>query len=122
MRGERSWDWLTLHLLSRRSIFPVALPRIVLRDAMLDGRAVTKGTVVLPSLIAAAHDPNYPPSWTIAFGAGPHFCPGAALTRVWLATALEAFCQEFPAARLAGRLNWQPGTLSIPREIRLELR
>jgi cytochrome P450 len=77
---------------------------------------------VLPSLVAAAHDPSGPPPRNIAFGAGPHFCPGAALTRLWLATALGIFFETFPAARLAGSLEWQPGTLSMPREIVLALR
>jgi cytochrome P450 len=77
--------------------------------------------VLLPSLIAAAHDPGGPPRPDIAFGAGPHTCPGAALTRVWLAIALSAFFGAFPRARLLGALEWQPGTLSFPREVRLAL-
>ena len=56
------------------------------------------------------------------FGAGPHFCPGAGLTRVWLSAALAAFFAAYPAAQLAGRLDWQPGTLSVPREIIVSLR
>jgi cytochrome P450 len=78
--------------------------------------------VVLPSLIAAAHDLSRPAPCNIAFGAGPHFCPGAALTRLWLACALAGFFEAFPKAGLAGRLEWQPGTLSVPREIVLALR
>ena len=57
----------------------------------------------------------------IAFGVGPH-CLGAALSRVWLASALGISFETFPAARLAGSLEWQPGTLSMPREIVLALR
>jgi cytochrome P450 len=56
----------------------------------------------------------------IEFGA-PHFCPGVALTRLWLAGALAGFFEAFPKARLAGRLEWQPGTLLVPREIVLTL-
>jgi cytochrome P450 len=122
LRGERTWAWVAARLLSRRTMFPVALPRVALADARLGGRLVTKGTVLLPSLIAAAHDPCGPPPLNIAFGAGPHFCPGAALTRAWLAIALMAFFGTFPGARLAGSLEWQPGTLSVPREITLALR
>ncbi len=121
-RGERTWSWVAAHLLSHRALFPVALPRVALLDTRLGGRLVPEGMVVLPSLIAAAHDPCGPPPLNIAFGAGPHFCPGAALTRVWLATALAAFFGSFPGARLLGSLEWQPGTLSVPREIRLALR
>jgi cytochrome P450 len=121
LNGERSWESVAEHLLSTRTMFPVALPRMALADTRLSGRLVSAGTVVLPSLIAAAHDPAGPPR-NIAFGAGPHFCPGAALTRVWLAVALAEFFGTFPAARLAGSLEWQPGTLSVPREIPMALR
>ena len=121
LRGERTWASVAEELLRYRAVFPVALPRITLADTWLGGRLVTKGTTVLPSLIAAAHDPNWRSTCSIAFGAGPHFCPGAALTRVWLASALAAFFGKFPAARLAGDLEWQPGTLSVPREITLAL-
>jgi 2-hydroxy-5-methyl-1-naphthoate 7-hydroxylase len=121
LRGERTWRAVADGLLSWRTMFPVALPRVALADTWLGGRLLSKGTVVLPSLIAAAHDPCAPPPRGIAFGAGPHFCPGAALTRVWLASALAAFFGAFPAARLAGGLEWQRGTLSVPRQILLAL-
>ena len=119
-RGERTWESVAGELLSTRTMFPIALPRIALADTWLGGRPITKGTTVLPSLIAAAHDG--PPSSSIPFGAGLHYCPGAALTRVWLSAVLEAFFGTFPRARLAGDLDWQPGTLSVPREITLALR
>ena len=122
LRGEQSWDLVAARLLTRRAMFPVALPRVARVDSVLDGQLVSQGTVLLPSLIAAAHDPAGPPPESLPFGAGPHFCPGAALTRVWLATALAAFFTAYPAARLAGRLEWRAGTLSVPREIVLELR
>ena len=119
-RGERTWASVADELLSTRTMFPVALPRIALADTWLGGRPIPKGTTVLPSLIAAAHDG--PASSSIPFGAGPHFCPGAALSRLWLAAALEAFFGTFPRARLAGDLDWQAGTLPVPREITLVLR
>lgn len=119
-RGERTWASVADELLSTRTMFPIALPRVALADTWLGERLVTRGTTVLPSLIAAAHDG--PPSPRIPFGAGPHYCPGAALTRVWLCAALEAFFGTFPRARLAGDLDWQAGTLPVPREITLALR
>ena len=119
-RGKRTWASVAGELLSTRTMFPVALPRIALADTWLGGRHVAKGTTVLPSLIAAAHDG--PASPGIPFGAGPHYCPGAALARVWLSVALEAFFGTFPRARLAGDLDWQAGTLQVPREITLALR
>jgi cytochrome P450 len=120
--GEWTWDLVAAWLLTRRAMFPVALPRVALADSWLDGQLVPAGSVLLPSLIAASYDPSGPPSRSIPFGAGPHFCPGAALTRVWLSTALAVFFAAYPAARLAGPLDWQPGTLSVPREIILSLR
>jgi cytochrome P450 len=122
LRGELTWMSVAEQLLRLRTIFPVALPRVVLADTQLGGRLVTRGTVVLPSLIAAAHDPSRPAPCNIAFGAGAHFCPGAALTRQWLAVALAGFFEAFPKARLAGRLEWQRGTLAVPGEIVLTLR
>ena len=119
-RGERTWASVADELLSTRTMFPIALPRVALADTWLGERLITTGTTVLPSLIAAAHDG--PPSPRIPFGAGPHYCPGAALTRVWLCAALEAFFGTFPRARLAGDLDWQAGTLPVPREITLALR
>jgi cytochrome P450 len=122
LRGERTWTAVADGLLSYRTLFPVALPRVALAGTRLGGRPLSKGTLVLPSLIAAAHDPCGPPPAGLAFGAGPHFCPGAALTRVWLASALAAFFGAYPTARLAAGLDWQPGTLSVPRQILLALR
>ena len=119
-RGKRTWASVAGELLSTRTMFPVALPRIALADTWLGGRHIAKGTTVLPSLIAAAHDG--PASPGIPFGAGPHYCPGAALARVWLSVALEAFFGTFPRARLAGDLDWQAGTLQVPRELTLALR
>lgn len=121
-RGERTWTSVADELLRRRAMFPVALPRVALAATRIAGRDIEAGTVVLPSLIAAAHDVATPPPCDIAFGAGPHLCPGAALTRAWLPVALAAFWEAFPRALLAGGLEWQPGTLSIPGEIVLTLR
>jgi cytochrome P450 len=119
VRRERTWASVAAELLSTRTMFPAALPRVALTSTWLGGRHVPEGMTVLPSLIAAAHDG--PLSSSLPFGAGPHYCPGAALTRVWLSVALEAFFGTFPQARLAGDLDWQPGTLSVPREITLAL-
>jgi cytochrome P450 len=120
-RGALGWQTLADRLLATRAMFPVALPRVALEDVPLGGRMIPRGTVVLPSLIGSAHDPQVPPPCSIAFGAGPHFCPGAPLARLWLALALEVFWSAFPQAWLAGRLEWQAGTLSMPREIPVRL-
>ena len=121
LSGAASWQALADRLLATRAMFPFALPRRAAADIPLGGRTIAEGTMVLPSLTAAAHDPRTPAPCSIAFGAGPHFCPGAPLARIWLAVALEAFWTAFPRARLAGDLEWQAGTLSMPREIRVRL-
>ncbi len=120
LAGRGSWEDLANLLLRSRAMFPVGLPRVCIRDTRLSGLPVQAGEQVLPSLIAAAHDPDGSPC-DIAFGPGPHMCPGAHLTRVWLSAALEAFWTAHPQARLAGGPEWQPGTLSVPREIILAL-
>jgi cytochrome P450 len=117
--GEQGCAKVAAELLSGRAIFPVALPRIALSDTWLGDRFLSRGALVLPSLAGAARDHSGPPQRNIAFGAGPHFCPGAALTRAWLTIALAAFFGALAGARLAGGLDWQAGTLSMPREIRL---
>jgi hypothetical protein len=114
LRGRLGWQTLGDRLLATRAMFPVALPRGALADVLLGGRMIPRGTVVLPSLIGAAHDPQVPPPCNIAFGAGPHFCPGASLARLWLAVALEVFWTAFPQARLAGGWSGRPGHCRCP--------
>ena len=113
--GARTWEWCVTTLLAERAMFPVDLPRVATEDTWLAGRRILAGTLLLPSLIAAR----------LPFGAGPHTCPGVALTRVWLAAALEAFWGTHPspalAPQIAGPLDWQPGTLSVPAKIPLAL-
>ena len=107
-------------LLSTRTLFPIALPRVALADTWLTGQPISTGTTVLPSLIAAAHDG--PAFRRHPLRGRPALLPGAALARLWLSVSLEAFFGTFPRARLAGDLEWQPGTLSVPRQITLALR
>ena len=121
LRGHRTWESVADELIRTRAMFPVALPRVARADTQLGSQFIAEGTTVLPSLIAAAHDSTGPAACSIAFGAGAHFCPGAALTRVWLTEALAGFFGMYPNARLAGDLEWQPGTLSVPAEIPLRL-
>lgn len=50
----------------------------------------------------------------LAFGAGPHFCLGAALVRAVLPMVIELFAGRYPQARLpAATLVWQP--VAFPR-------
>jgi cytochrome P450 len=125
--------WLpTINELMRlRANFALALPRVAVEDVQLNGYLVARGQVVVPSLLAAAHDParterpeEFDASQTaarnIVFGAGAHLCPGAALGRQWLEVGLAAMFNRLPGLRLAARdeeLRWQDGTLAIPEEM-----
>jgi cytochrome P450 len=118
LRGDQSWRAVVRRLIGTQIMFPIALPRLVLADTWLGSHLIKAGTIVLPSLIGAARAGA--PA-TIAFGPGPHVCPGAAWTWAWTEVAVETFFRSFPRARLAGPLDWQPGTLQIPRQARARL-
>jgi cytochrome P450 len=47
----------------------------------------------------------------LSFGAGPHYCPGAALARDETETGLRLFLQRFPGLRRAGAAVRYPGML-----------
>jgi cytochrome P450 len=118
IRGEQSWRAVIRHLIGTHVMFPVALPRLVLADTRLGAHLVKAGTLVLPSLVGAARAGA--PA-TIAFGPGPHFCPGAAWTWATVEVATVTFFRSFPRPRLVGALDWQPGTLQVPRQVTVQL-
>jgi cytochrome P450 len=98
--------------------------RVARGDAVLGGRTVRDGDRVLVLLGAANRDPAHFPEpdrlWLarpanrhLAFGAGIHFCLGAALARLEASVALEALVRRFPALELASeRVRWRP-TMSL---------
>ncbi|MER6465505.1 cytochrome P450 [Streptomyces sp. NPDC001288] len=56
----------------------------------------------------------------LAFGAGPHFCPGAQLARLELGIALSALLRRFPGLRPAvppAELRWKEGIMRGPWEL-----
>jgi cytochrome P450 len=122
--GSATWEGITAGLLDTKALFSVDLPRRALRGTRVGDTWYDAGTVVLPSLIAAASDPSAagpPPG--IAFSFGPHRCPGAALTLLWLSAALEILFGHFPDAELADRTPaWAGGSLSAPERIMVTLR
>lgn len=117
--GDLGWSATVDGLMKTGALFPFGLPRLALDGITLAGRPVPAGTVMLPSLAGAGRS-GAPPS--IAFGAGPHFCPGAAWSRLWITAAVRVFFAAYPHARLAGPLEWDGGSLSVPRVIRAVLR
>jgi cytochrome P450 len=122
LRGERAWGAVIDRLIGTVALFPVDLPRLTVADVNLStGRVIPAGTHVLPSLVAAG---RVGAPLSIAYGHGPHFCPGAALTRAWVTTACRMFFERFPNARLTcpGRLDWDDATLPVPRILPVLLR
>ena len=89
------------------------LMRDCLRDTTLDGIAIPAGVKVAFGLASANRDEaNYPdpdafvvgrpnPKDHLAFGGGPHVCPGASLARLEGRVALEAFLDRVATADLA---------------------
>lgn len=128
----RLWGRTVEELMRYKAHFNFFLPRVATEDVTLGEVDIRAGQVVLPSIHAAATDPN---SFTrpnvfsidrnrarcnIVFGAGPHFCPGAALSRQWLQVGLERLFITLPGLRLAKpyrELQWQPGSISMPHEV-----
>lgn len=118
LAGRRSWRAAVARVIGTIALFPVDLPRRAPEGQLCEGRPVKPGTLVLPSLAGAGRLGAHP---SIAYGPGPHFCPGAAFTLLWVALAVMVFFQEFPYARLAGPLEWLAGTLQVPRRIVVNL-
>jgi cytochrome P450 len=128
----RLWGRTVEELMRYKAHFNFFLPRVATEDVRLGQVGIRAGQVVLPSIHAAATDPNSfprpnvfdvnraPARCNIVFGAGPHFCPGAALSRQWLQVGLERLFTTLRGLRLAkpySDLEWQPGSISMPREV-----
>jgi cytochrome P450 len=101
---------------------PFSTPRWATEDILLNGTLIPRGSKVIMAIAAANRDPRAhddPGSLRlggpdiarhVTFGLGPHFCPGAALARIEVATALDTLISAFPAMRLAcgaGELRWR---------------
>lgn len=110
---------------------PVGMvPREVTRDEEVEGVQLHKGDRVFFMYSAANRDPrvfeapevfditrNTAPS--LAFGAGPHFCAGAAVSRVLVAeVALPMLFDAFPSLQMDGEVRFHGwafrGPVSVP--------
>jgi cytochrome P450 len=96
--------------------------RVALEDVALDGRAIRRGQLILPSIAAAHRDPARFPdpdrvdverdlSEAALFGRGPHSCLGAQLARLELTTAYGRLVDELPGLRLACAYDEAPFAL-----------
>ena len=90
----------------------IAFPRFAREDHDLFGQRVTKGSVVVVSLMGANRDPAVMPSpeqfdlrnagtMHYAFGHGLHRCVGAELARMEMRAALTALARRFPHLAIA---------------------
>ncbi|NBM19150.1 cytochrome P450 [Streptomyces sp. GC420] len=112
-------------LLRYDSAFELTTWRFFDRESDLHGTEVPAGDSVIVSLCAANRDPRrFPdpdtldldrsPNPHLAFGHGLHFCPGAALARAELQTALGALLTRLPGLHLAigdEDIEWIPAVL-----------
>ncbi|MER8035055.1 cytochrome P450 [Streptomyces hydrogenans] len=103
----------------------VGLSRIAMEDVEVGGVRIPAGDAVYVSYLAANRDPevfpepdrldfdrDYNPH--VAFGHGPHYCPGATLARLESEILLGSLWTRFPGLRLAvpeEALRWQRGAL-----------
>ncbi len=92
------------------------VPRVALETVTIGDVEIPEGTIVTLSTLSANHDPEAlpnagvfdmprtkPQGWTLlTFGAGIHFCLGAALARLELQEAIAALAEAMPNLRLAG--------------------
>ncbi|MFK0044152.1 cytochrome P450 [Streptomyces sp. NPDC090741] len=108
--GRNSWSDVVEETLRHESAVKHLPMRFALADIPLaDGRTIAKGEAILASYAAANRHPDWhgPDADTfdvtritkdhLAFGHGVHFCLGAPLARLEVATALEALFDRFPA-------------------------
>jgi cytochrome P450 len=101
---------------------PVQLTgRSALTDVQLGGMEIPKGTEVLTLIAAANRDPavfadparldvtRSNAGKHLSFGAGIHFCLGAALARLEARVAFTALLTRFSSIALDGEPVWRPG-------------
>ena len=100
--------------------------RFASEDIEYKGVLFPKGTLVVPSLVLANRDSavfNEPNTFDITrepagqpqmtFGAGIHYCLGAALARAEQQEALPLLAQRLPNLRINGDVVWKPSTVAI---------
>ncbi|MEK7571908.1 MAG: cytochrome P450 [Patescibacteria group bacterium] len=113
--------------------FKFALPRIVTEATEVAGHRFLKGEIVIPSLHAPMHDPEaaerpeeFDPDQRarrrLVFGAGPHLCPGADLSRQWLQIGIQELFDGFAGQELRRtepreNLVWLAGSMAMPERL-----
>jgi cytochrome P450 len=104
-------------------------------DIEYRGITFPKGTFIAPSFVQANHDPvvftdpdafditrDPPDKPQLTFGAGIHFCLGAALARAEQQEALAIMAKRLPDLEIDGDIVWKPPTTGIFGPDRLPIR
>ncbi|WP_255946236.1 cytochrome P450 [Streptomyces odontomachi] len=103
----------------------VGLSRIALEDMVIKGVRIRAGEPVYVSYLAANRDPDvFPdpdridfersPNPHVAFGHGPHYCPGGILARLETELLVDTLLDRLPGLRLAvpgDEVPWRRGAL-----------
>jgi cytochrome P450 len=130
-RRPSLWRAAVREILRLKAHFTFALPGLLTEEITVDGATLPRGSAVLPVVHAAEYDTTRvpdpgvfdllrPPRPILAFGAGPHRCPGMALVEMTMAEGLAALTEVNPGLRLAVRpdqVPWAEGTMPAPAEI-----
>jgi cytochrome P450 len=106
------WKHAVQELLRYCSISEDNMGRVAIADLQIGGVPIAKGDGVLMAVPAANHDERLFPdpatldfhrdaSAHVAYGSGPHHCPGAPLANQELELALSMLLNRFPTLRLA---------------------
>ncbi|MFE4535219.1 cytochrome P450 [Streptomyces scopuliridis] len=118
--GKLAMDRVTEEALRWNSPAMLAVRRFATQDMRIGDASVCKGERVWlawasanrdPDRFAAAEtfDPGRDPRGHLAFGHGPHYCPGASLARLENEIAVTSLVCRFPKLSLAGpvsKLQW----------------
>ncbi|MET9958525.1 cytochrome P450 [Streptomyces sp. NPDC006326] len=104
----------------------VGMPRIATEDVRVGDVTIRAGDAVYVSYLAANRDPGVfedpdrldltrDGAPNLAFGHGPHYCLGAALTRMQCLTILSTLLRKAPELRLAvppEQVRWRRGSIN----------
>jgi cytochrome P450 len=105
----------------------LGFPRVATCDVELHGMLIRRGDPVVVPMQAVTWDPRHyrnPQAFNIhrstdgsaTFGAGPHYCLGSQLARVFLQEAISALFTRFPDLHLAvdeRELPWDPSRMFL---------
>ncbi|MGI5200486.1 cytochrome P450 [Spirillospora sp. CA-108201] len=108
----RLWPKAVEELLRYHHNGVLGYPRVATEDVTLHGVRIVKGDGVCAPMLGATWDERHypapdefdihrPTDATATFGAGPHFCLGAAFSRLYLAIAFQTLFDRFPELRLS---------------------